>query len=115
MIDFTKRGSTFTPELTPEIAQNACNLIIKHGNADLAFKNQQDSAIDPEHFILVDKEIERIVKGINIIMTQNTDITENELKSRLSSNLLDTDLVYTAYKGEKSWDQFKALYNESAI
>ncbi len=61
-----KTEPTFsTPEITPEIAQAIYGMIKEYGDADSAYKSKGNSDYEPEHFEIVDKELERLVNQLN--------------------------------------------------
>jgi len=63
-MDFNAQPTNSTPDLTAEIAGQVYVLIKQFGDADKAYKMKGDSAIDPEHFELVNKELDRIVSEL---------------------------------------------------
>ena len=134
-MDFTIKPTNSTPALTVEVAQLIYNSIVLNGNADLAFKAQSDSSLEPEHFPLVDKEGMKIMNEIQSkfngsflleakipatydeegeILTEEVPAvyyqvtTETVLKNSLSSDMLDTDIVYNDFKGSKTFTELKA-------
>ena len=133
-MDFTIKPTNSTPALTAEIAQLIYAQIKEHGNADLAFKNQVDSALEPEHFLIVDKEADGIVtefqaklngsylleNKIPATYDEEGEIlyeevpavyykvtTEAVLKSSVESDLLDVEIVYNDFKGDKTFTELK--------
>jgi len=133
MVDFTTKGGNSTPELTAEIAGNIYALIKQEGNADLAFKSQESSQYEPEHFKLVDKEVDRLFKEMNkyaygrvllepeeyhfdeetgekVIDSEAVYYnltTETDFKNQFSSDILDVNTVYNDWKGDKTWTVIK--------
>jgi len=132
-MDFTIKPTNSTPELTSEVAQTIYAEIIEHGNADLAFKAQVDSAYEPEHFKLVDKEIDKLFSDMNRYSSGNVLVepevnhideitgeiiidspanyyiltTETDFKKQFSSDYLDISVVYGDWKGDKTWTEIK--------
>ncbi|MDD4111365.1 MAG: hypothetical protein PHS54_07520, partial [Clostridia bacterium] len=63
-MDFTTQPTNSTGELTAELAMAVYNKIKEAGNADLAYKAQVDSLLEPEWFDIVNKEGDRIINEI---------------------------------------------------
>jgi hypothetical protein len=97
-MDFNEQPTNSTPTLTAGIAEQVYNLIKEHGDADKAYKLKGDSSIDPEHFVLVDKEIDRIVK---------------ELREYKAGKLLETEEFHYDEEGEKVIDKAAVYYEYS--
>jgi hypothetical protein len=95
-MDFNEQPTNSTPALTAEIAGQVYNLIKQFGDADKAYKLKGDSSIDPEHFSLVDKEIDRIVK---------------ELREYKAGKLLEAEEFHYDEEGNKVIDK-EAVYYE---
>jgi hypothetical protein len=77
-MDFNAQPTNSTPALTSEIAGQVYNLIKQFGDADKAYKMKGDSAIDPEHFDLVNKELDRIVSELNLYKNGSKLLTAAE-------------------------------------
>ena len=133
-MDFTTKGGNSTPVLTSDIAGEIYALIKLEGNADLAFKNQENSQYEPEHFKEVDNEADRLFKEMNkyaygrvLLEAEQSHYdeetgekvidseavyysltTETNFKSQFSSELLDVNTVYNDWKGDKTWTQIKS-------
>jgi hypothetical protein len=135
-MDFRPPATTSTPVLTAQLAQAIYELIKEHGNADLAFKAQDDSAYDPEHFAAVEKEWDRVTKelreyaGGKIIEPAEYEIneetgeqelvseevryeltTQSDLVAQVDSALLDVADVLNDIEPNGLWADFKALYS----
>jgi hypothetical protein len=95
-MDFNEQPTNSTPALTAEIAGQVYELIKQFGNADKAYKLKCDSSIDPEHFDLVDKELDRIVK---------------ELREYKAGKLLEAEEFHFDEEGNKVIDK-EAVYYE---
>jgi hypothetical protein len=95
-MDFNAQPTNSTPALTAEIAGQVYELIKQFGDADKAYKLKSDSSIDPEHFSLVDKEIDRIVK---------------ELREYKAGKLLEAEEFHFDEEGNKVIDK-EAVYYE---
>jgi len=95
-MDFNEQPTNSTPALTAGIAGQVYNLIKQLGDADKAYKLKGDSSIDPEHFSLVDKEIDRIVK---------------ELREYKAGKLLEAEEFHYDEEGNKVVDK-EAVYYE---
>ena len=61
-MEFKTQPTNSTPALTAEVAQEIYGLIKTYGSADRAYKDKGNSDYEPEHFNIVDKEIDRIVR-----------------------------------------------------
>jgi hypothetical protein len=138
-MEFITQPTHSTTELTSEVAQAIYTLIKTYGSADLAFKNQPSSQYDPEHFVTVDAEGDRLIGEINTLMSGSKVITpavpavvgedgeitseavpavyyepttEADLLAQLSSGLLDVEDVLDDQKGEMTWTQFKNSFSQ---
>lgn len=134
MINFNPEPTTSTPELTSEIAQAIYTLIKTHGDADKAYKLKGNSDYEPEHFTQTANEIERLFNEMNryasgsVVLEAGTPATYNEegeieteavepvyftpttetnFKEQFSSDLLDVNIVYTDWKGDRTWTEIK--------
>lgn len=97
-MDFTNKGTSSTPELTSEIAEAIYGEIKTHGNADLAFKAQTDSIHEPEHYKLVDKEADRIVKELNEFKNGKLlEAEESHYDEESGEKVVDKEAVYYEY------------------
>lgn len=126
-MDFTQKPTNSTPELTAELAMIVYNKIKEAGNADLAYKAQVDSLLEPEWFDIVNKEGDRIINEImskengTFIVEPAYPATYNEdgsikeeavpavyfdasdtnfLINSLTSDLLDVATVYADYNAK---------------
>ena len=102
-MDFTIKPTNSTPALTAEIAQLVYNKIKEHGTADMAFKSQDDSSLEPEHFKLVNTEADRIVNELNAykngkIITPKVLATYDESGEVLTEEVPAVHYVYTTDK-----------------
>lgn len=133
-MDFTIKPTNSTPEMTAEIASNAYSKIKEFGNIDLAFKAQTDSSIEPEHFVKVDNEADRLIREINSFMggkllsaeefhydeesmekvidkkeVRYIPTTKTDLIKQLSSDFLDVELILNDYISG-TWTEFKESF-----
>jgi hypothetical protein len=134
-----KTEPTFsTPEITPEIAQSIYALIKEFGDADKAYKLKGNSDFEPEHFPIVEKEIERLASEINSRMsgsyllepaypatyTEEGEIdeeavpavyyeatTKTKLIEDVSSDLLDVETLLDDLMGGETWTNYKTKFN----
>ena len=120
-MDFTPKPTTSTTPLTADIAQEIYELIKTHGNADLAFKNQEGSVYDAENVKATADELDRVVGLLtayrngsvvvtpvvpavvddegNITMPAVPAVyyeytTDEDLIAQVSSDLLDVSTIY---------------------
>lgn len=96
-MDFTvKQTNNSTPELTKTIGNTLLNMIVQYGNSDLAFKNQPNSEYEPEHFKIIDKEIERLFKEINKLCSGTYLITPRQvhIDEETGETVVDQEAVY---------------------
>jgi hypothetical protein len=96
-MDFNEQPTNSTPALTAEIAGQVYNLIKQFGNADKAYKLKGDSLIDPEHFSLVDKEIDRIVKELREYKAGKLLEAEESHFDEEGNKVIDKEAVYYTY------------------
>jgi len=130
-MDFTNKPTNSTPKLTSEVAQTIYAKIIEHGNADLAFKAQTDSAYDPEHFKIVNEEADAMIRIINNHMSGSVVLkpaeydeegnvtkeavywkptTESNLIALFDGYLLDGYTVVNDVENGMTWADFKASF-----
>ena len=95
-MDFNDKPTFSTPALTAEVAQEIYALIKEHGSADKAYKEKGNSDYEPEHFDLVNKEADRIVR---------------ELREYKNGKLLQAEVSHFTEDGEKVIDS-EAVYYE---
>ena len=101
-MDFNEQPTNSTPALTAEIAGQIYNLIKEHGDADKAYKLKGDSSIDPEHFVLVDKEIDRIVKELNEFKSGKLlEAEEFHYDEETGEKVIDKEAVYYEYSTDE--------------
>ena len=119
-MEFTEQPTNSTPALTVEVAQTIYGLIKTYGSADKAYKLKGNSDYEPEHFSIVDKEIDRLVRELNehkngkLISAEVSHIdeetgekvigqeavyysytTDEDLAEQVSSDYLDVSLIIT--------------------
>ena len=103
MADFTTtNASSSTPDITTEIANGIYGLMKTYGNADRAFKNQNNSEYDLSHFGIVDREIDRIFSLISSLLSgrhKTADAETGEMTSPVQYYVLTTeqDLISKSY------------------
>ena len=114
MINFNEQPTTSTAEITPVIAGEIYALIKEYGDADKAFKLKGNSDYEPEHFAIVQAELDRLggllasMKAGSYIIEPEYPATETEeavpavyldpedtksFKNYLSSELLNIDTL----------------------
>ena len=95
-MDFIQTPTNTTPQLTEQIAQDIYNLIKLYGNSDLAYKLKGNSNYEPEHFPIVDKEIDSIISQINTLASGQFLIQEevNHVDELTEELVIDTPAEY---------------------
>lgn len=101
-MDLNKQPTYSTPVLTAEIAQNVYDLIKQHGDADKAYKLKGHSLIDPEHFLAVDKEIDRIVKELRAFKNGKLLEAEEFHFDEEGNKIVDKEAVYYEYTTDEA-------------
>jgi len=97
-MDFNEQPTNSTPALTAGIAGQVYELIKQFGNADNAYKLKGDSSIDPEHFVLVDKEIDRIVKELREYKAGKLlEAEESHYDEETGEKVITKEAVYYEY------------------
>lgn len=102
-MDFTIKSGTSTPEITTEIAQAIYAEVKEHGSADCAYKCQSNSEYDPEHFVIVDKEGDRVIKELRAGCVNST---QTALLSSVTSDLLDVSVLLEDDKNGRTYAQY---------
>jgi hypothetical protein len=100
-MDFNEQPTNSTPALTAEIAGQVYNLIKEYGDADKAYKLKGDSLIDPEHFSLVDKELDRIVKELREYKAGKLLEAEESHFDEEGNKVIDKEAVYYEYSTDE--------------
>lgn len=134
MVDFKLKPTSNQTELTELDAQLIYSLIKKYGDADNAFKKKTGSDLEPQHFALVSKEVDRLFADMNKYASGNVLLdpevshfdevsgekvidspavyykltTETDFKSQFTSDLLDVSEVYKDWKGDRTWTEIKS-------
>ena len=67
MINFKQEPTFSTKEITSEIASDIYALIKTYGDADSAYKEKGNSDIEPEHFKIVNDELQRLASEISLM------------------------------------------------
>jgi hypothetical protein len=96
-MEFNEQPTNSTPALTAEIAGQVYNLIKQFGDADKAYKLKGHSLIDPEHFSLVDKEIDRIVRELREYKAGKLLEAEEFHYDEEGNKVIDKEAVYYTY------------------
>jgi len=133
MVDFKEKPVCSTKELIPSVAKEIYLLIKQYGDSDSSFKEKGNSDYEPEHFKLVDKEIDKLFSDMtryasgNVLLEPEVNhideitgeiiidipasyyvlTTETDFKKQFSSDYLDISIVYGDWKGDKTWTEIK--------
>ena len=94
---FKEQPTNSTTELTSEIAGQVYDLIKEYGDADKAYKLKGDSAIDPEHFVAVSNEVDRIVRELNEFKNGKLLQAEVSHYTEEGEKVIDSEAVYYEY------------------
>jgi len=112
---FTQQPTFSTLEITPEIAQSIYALIKEFGDADKAYKLKGNSDFEPEHFPIVEKEIERLEEGeINeeaVPAVYYEATTKTKLIEDVSSDLLNVETLLNDLMAGETWTNYKTKFN----
>ncbi|MDD4805099.1 MAG: hypothetical protein PHN69_08230 [Candidatus Pacebacteria bacterium] len=106
-MDFNDKPTFSTPALTAEVAQEIYSLIKQYGSADRAYKLKGNSNYEPEHFDLVNKEADRIVRELreykngNVILEaaipavydEEGNVTSDAIPAVMYEYTTDADLI----------------------
>ena len=113
-MDFTQTPTNTTPELTEQIAQDIYNLIKLYGNSDLAYKLKDNSNYEPEHFPIVDKEIDSVISQINVLASGHFLIQAemNHIDETTGELVIDTPAEYFTPTDKES---FVAMLNSNLL
>jgi len=97
-MEFKTQPTNSTPALTAEVAQEIYSLIKTYGSADRAYKDKGNSDYEPEHFSIVDKEIDRIVRELNEYKNGKLISAEvSHIDEETGEKVIDSEAVYYEY------------------
>ena len=97
-MDFEQQPTYSTSALTVDIAQDIYELIKTYGTADKAYKLKGNSDYEPEHFEIVDKEIDRLVRELNEYKNGKLISAEvSHIDESTGEKVIDSEAVYYEY------------------